>query len=260
MGEPEGIIAEVQAIAAQAGEIALRYFGRVSAELKHDESYVTEADKQVEEFIRRQLGARFPRDGIIGEEFDRSRAGTSDWTWAIDPIDGTTNFVAGLPHWAVCIARLRDGRSELGVTNVPVLGEMYTAARGHGALLNGRALQIPDRLPPEHEQLLAVWSTAFRHITLEFPGKVRILGSTVLKLLYTARGAYIGALTPTVHVWDVASGLPVLWEAGGEARSFDGTLYEAADMDPAHGYAVPPLVLARPGLQKRVRELFTVTR
>ncbi len=256
MSETEEILREVTAIARQAGDSALRYFGRTRPDLKTDESYVTVADRNVEEFIRRELSTRFPDDAIIGEEDDNATDGATDYTWAIDPIDGTTNFVAGLPHWAVCIARLRGGRPEIGVVNVPVLDEIYTGARGYGATLNGRSLQTREHEGPENEQLLAVWSTAFRAIRIDFPGKLRVLGSTVMKCLYLASGSYVGALTPEVHVWDLAAGLPVLWEAGGEARGFDGALYETMDLDPAHGYGVPPLVLARPERQAHVRGMF----
>lgn len=256
MSETDDILREVEAIARQAGDMALRLFGRATPDVKADESYVTVADRNVEEFIRRELSTRFPDDAIIGEEYGDAQDGESDYTWAIDPIDGTTNFVAGLPHWCVCIARLRAGRPELGVVSAPVLDEVYTGVRGHGAALNGRSLRIPDRTHPENEQLLAVWSTAFREIRIDFSGKLRTLGSTAMKCLYLARGSYIGALTPEVHVWDVAAGLPVLWEAGGESRLVDGTVYEVMDLDPAHGFAVPPLVLTQSGSYSRVRKLF----
>lgn len=255
MTQTEDIIREVTAIARQAGDIALRSFGRTKPDVKPDESYVTSADRGVEEFIRRELGARFPDDAIIGEEHGNETDGLSDHTWAIDPIDGTTNFVAGLPHWAICIARLRGVRPEIGVVNVPVLDELYTGARGHGATLNGRSLGITEREQPDAEQLLAVWSTAFRAVRIDFSGKLRVLGSTAVKCLYLARGSYLGALTPEVHVWDLAAGLPVLWEAGGESRRFDGTVYDAMDLDPAHGFLVPPLVHARPERQAYVRSM-----
>jgi len=261
MGETEDLLSEIEAIARQAGEIALRYFGRITPDIKSDASYVTEADRAVEEFIHRELSTKFPHDAIIGEEYGNRANGSSGHTWALDPIDGTTNFVAGLPHWAVCIARLSGARPELGVVNAPVLNELYVGALGHGATMNGRTLRLSHRQEPENEQLLAVWSSSFRHIAIDkkFQGKLRIFGSTVMKCLYLARGSYIGAVTPEVHVWDVAAGLSVLWEAGGESRRFDGALYEEMDLDPAHGFLVPPLILAAPELQARVRGMISLT-
>jgi myo-inositol-1(or 4)-monophosphatase len=260
MSHEAEILAEVCAVARQAGDIALKSFGRVEPELKNDQSFVTDADRRVEEFIRERLSARFPADGIIGEEFQASHSDGSAYTWAIDPIDGTTNFVHGLPHWAVCIGRLdSSGTPDLGVVYLPVQEELYSAASGHGATMNGRTLKMVSRDYPESEQLLAVWSSFFREISLDFEGKVRVLGSTIVKFLHLARGSYIGALTPAVHVWDVAPGFPILWEAGGEARTMSGgDRYTSIDLDPKNGYEVPALVLALPELQERVRSMVGV--
>ena len=241
-------------IARQAGDIALRHFGRTMPEIKPDASYVTEADRSVEAFIRERLGALYPDHAIIGEETPGGLSRSSEYAWAIDPIDGTTNFVAGLPHWAICIGLIHNGEPVAGAVYVPVLHEMYVGARGEGATLNGRALSMKGNLPPENEQLMAVWSTAVQTIDVEgYVGKFRILGSTVIKLTNLARDSYVASLTPTVHIWDVAAGLPVLWEAGAESRTMDGKPFRTLDMDPAHGFMVPPLVHALPAHIERFR-------
>jgi myo-inositol-1(or 4)-monophosphatase len=260
MSQEIEILEEISVIARQAGDIALKTFGRIDPELKDDRSFVTDTDRRVEEFIREQLLLRFPADGIIGEEFQPSNARDSEYTWAIDPIDGTTNYVHGLPHWAVCIGRVNaSGTPDLGVVYLPAQEELYSAATGHGATMNGRTLRMVSRDYPENEQLLAIWSSAFREISLDFAGKVRVLGSTIVKFLYLARGSYIGSLTPMVHVWDVAAGFPILWEAGGESRTLtDGSRYTSIDLDPEKGFEVPPLVLALPELQDKVRSMVTV--
>ena len=256
MGDSAQILREVGEVARGAGAIALNYYGRVSADIKADASYVTEADRRVEEFIRRELRSRFPDDAIIGEETDDELSSLSDYTWAIDPIDGTTNFVAGLPHWAICIARLKGRAPVAGVVNLPVLDELFAGAEGAGATLNGRALAMSRELPPENEQLLAVWSTAMNHVRMRgYTGKFRTLGSTVVKLVYLARGSYVGALTPHVKIWDVAAGLPILWEAGGASWNLDGTPFREMDLTPGEGYGVPPLVHAVPGNETRLFDM-----
>jgi myo-inositol-1(or 4)-monophosphatase len=258
MQHAEKALNEATTIAKQAGEIALRYFGRVVPSVKADNSYVTEADRAVEQFIRRELEKRFPADDILGEEYGTTDRGSAEYTWILDPIDGTTNFVGGLPHWGVCIARARAGKPELGVVCVPPLGEVYAAAAGHGATLNDRSFVIDERVQPPNEQLLAVWSTWHRTIDLHFPGKVRTLGSTAIKCLYAARGTVVGAITPEVHVWDIAAGLMVLWEAGGEARMFDGSLFSSIDVDPANGFIVPPLIMGAPRKQAELRAMIAL--
>ena len=279
MSDLQNAAGEVVSIARQAGDIALKYFGRVTPQLKPDASYVTDADKNVEAFIREQFSSRFPGHTVMGEEQPISTgsgdpvgtgtdstatagtdspaaAGTetsngfgssSEYTWAIDPIDGTTNFVAGLPHWAVCMGLMKGPEPVLGVVYVPVLDEMYVGVKGEGATMNGRTLMMKPDLPPESEQLIALWSTAIKDIDLVgYEGKIRTLGATVIKLTNLARDSYVAAMTPDVHVWDLAAGLPVLWEAGGESRRMDGTPYREIDLDPANGLMIEPLIHARP--------------
>lgn len=251
MIDRERVLDSVSTIAQEAGKIALKYFGTVRPEVKRDRSFVTRADREVERFIRESLGGAFPDEPVIGEEFGGSLSPDTEYAWAVDPIDGTTNFVAGLPHWAVCIARMREGMPVLGVVVMPALGETYSAERDGGATRNSVPFRIQDKDAPPNEQLLAVWSTWHHDIELDFPGKVRTLGSTVVKCLYTARSSFVGALTPQVHIWDIAAGLPILWEAGGEARTMEGVLYET--MDIGSGFLVPPLALASPSQQDRIR-------
>ena len=254
------ILEPVKEIAEEAGRIALSQFGASRPHVKTDRSFVTATDREVERFMRRELHELFPDDAVIGEEFGRSPGRTQEYAWLLDPIDGTTNFVAGLPHWAVCVARLRRGVPVLGVVVLPVLRETYAAATGMGATVNGCPFKMIERDDPPNEQLIAVWSTWYREVDLKFSGKVRTLGSTVVKCLYAARGSFVGALTPEVHAWDIAAGLPVLWESGGQAYARDGKVYEVVDIDPANGYLVPPLILSAPSRVDFVRQMIIAKR
>jgi histidinol-phosphatase len=129
--------------ARAAGEIALRYYhGGVEVTLKPDQTPVTEADRQAEQAITAILGRAFPDWGFLGEEF--GEAGSAETRWIIDPIDGTKNFVRGIPVWAVLIALEERGEVTTGVVHNPATGDLYTARRGEGAFANGRPIRVSD--------------------------------------------------------------------------------------------------------------------
>lgn len=130
--------AQAEAIARDAGQKALDYFNSfatLSVENKGHQDFVSEADRNVEIFIREALDTAFPDDGIIGEEH-AAKQGTSGFTWVLDPIDGTANFVNGIPAWTVVIAGVFGENTEIGVIFDPVHDDMYSVLRGSGAQLN----------------------------------------------------------------------------------------------------------------------------
>src|SRR5580698_11097259 len=138
--------------ARKAAEIALRYQPNIVAETKPDHSPVTQADRECERVIARLLSEAFPEDGILGEEGARadSRSGRR---WIIDPIDGTRDYVRGNPLWANLIALEADGAVVLGVVNLPILGKLYTAARGAGAHSNGARIHPSSKTSVEESVL-----------------------------------------------------------------------------------------------------------
>src|SRR5437899_9872528 len=133
--------AELEAIAADAGALALRHFQHVASERKADRTLVTAAGREVEAFLVRELGSRLPEAGILGEE-GTARGGQGPYRIVLDPIDGTAAFVAGLPTWCVCIGILRGDEPVAGVVHLPCGRETYSAMRGE-AWWNGSR-----RLPP----------------------------------------------------------------------------------------------------------------
>ncbi len=123
---------------------------RLVIETKADpHDVVSIADREVEDLIRTRIAAAFPGDAILGEEYGVS-SGTSDYTWVIDPIDGTSPFVNGMPTWCISIAALRGEEIAIGVIYVPCNDELYAAADGMGATLNGKALKLDAK--PNHSQ------------------------------------------------------------------------------------------------------------
>ena len=128
------------AIARQAGEIALRYYrSGLAFDAKPDDSPVTRADRECEQFIAAELERAFPDDGLLGEE-GAHKASRSGRRWIIDPIDGTRDFVRGNPAWSNLIGLEAGGEVVAGFANMPALGELFTAARGAGAFVNGQRM------------------------------------------------------------------------------------------------------------------------
>lgn len=128
-----------------AANIAMRYFGKnPKVELKADRSPVTIADKKAEQAIIETISAKFPDHAFLGEETGRSES-HSDYLWIIDPIDGTKNFIDGIPLWGNLIALMHKGEVVVGVSNMPAVGEMLWAAKGKGAYLNGKRVRVSSR-------------------------------------------------------------------------------------------------------------------
>lgn len=134
-------LATAQRIVADASSVTMAHFRRsLDVTSKSDDSPVTIADKETEHAIRRALGAAYPGETIFGEEFGQT--GTAADMWIIDPIDGTRSFITGLPLFGTLLGYLCDGTPQIGVINMPALGQLYAGARGGGATLNGAPIAV----------------------------------------------------------------------------------------------------------------------
>jgi myo-inositol-1(or 4)-monophosphatase len=219
------------AIVREAGQLAHDYFLRrdsLEIEVKGKQDLVSVADRAVEDAIRAQLTRVFPDDDLIGEEGGYAADRGGDRVWVIDPIDGTGNFLRGVPYWSVALAYVVGGRTELAVTYDPVHDELFAARRGHGASRNGRQIRISDRTDPGRSAV----GTAFTfkasmeaYLTL-LEGMLRAgidhrrLGSSALMLCHTADGRLDGCAMIYCSAWDVIGGLLLVEEAGGVASDF----------------------------------------
>ena len=206
--------AELEAIAVDAGNLALRHFRHVASERKADRTLVTAADREVEAFLVAALRSRLPEAGILGEE-GTVHDGRGSYRIVLDPIDGTAAFVAGLPTWCICIGILRGDEPVAGVVHVPCAGETYSAVGGeawwNGArlpVLTGDAASAGDRFIVAHAK------AHLRH-RIRYPGKVRSLGSSAYHAALVARGVAEVAILGHVHLWDVAAIGAVLQAVGG---------------------------------------------
>ncbi|MBC7943780.1 MAG: inositol monophosphatase family protein [Burkholderiales bacterium] len=218
----EPVIAVVKAVAA--AEIMPRYL-RVAHKRKTDGSLYTEADIAAQEALSRKLREIY--DGaMIGEEMTRLEQ-AEQWLagdaglWCVDPIDGTSNFVNGLPYFAVSVALMQHGRSILGVVYDPVADEVFYAAQGCGAWLNGEPLPIKDRAPALREAMASVdfkrlTPKLAEHLATEPPySSARNYGASTLEWCYTAAGRFDLYLHGGQKLWDYAAGSLILKEAGG---------------------------------------------
>jgi myo-inositol-1(or 4)-monophosphatase len=203
-----------------AGQIALRHYQHISASRKHDNTLVTEADGEVERFLRRELGAAFPGDTLLGEELS-VQDGSSNRVWALDPIDGTSAYAAGLPVWGVSVGLLVGGEPAAGAFFMPATGEYYWSD-GDGAWMNGRPIHVDESGHADDETVLCVTSEAHRHYGVRFAGKTRAFGSSAAHICFVARGAAAAAMLGHLALWDVAGALPVLRAAGGDLAYLPG--------------------------------------
>jgi histidinol phosphatase-like enzyme (inositol monophosphatase family) len=215
--------------ARAAGEITLRYFRKkFETRLKGKDNYVTQADVEAEEFLRRKISERFPDDAIIGEEGGES-AGSSGRRWIIDPIDGTYSFVHGVPFYGVLIGIEIEGEPAVGVINIPALGEIVYAAKGLGCFWNGERASVSQTSRLEDALLLSTdFGSCERYgfgaaaEELQRRAAMRRTWGDCYGYVLVATGRADVMLDPAMNVWDCAALLPVLEESGGTFSDWRG--------------------------------------
>lgn len=221
IAELDEALAFACALADDAAQRLLGYFGQVEGERKADGSLVTLADLEVDRALRAAIRARFPDHGIISEENSALYSGEA-LCWVLDPLDGTVNFVWGLPIWGVSIALVEQGLPVVGVADFPILRQRFTARRGGGAFLNDRPIRIRPEVRPDFNALIGLDSRAYRRAFLNTSLKVRILGSAVYDLLMVARGSEMACTQSAVKLWDVAAAWLIAEEAGATIANAEG--------------------------------------
>jgi myo-inositol-1(or 4)-monophosphatase len=191
-------------------------FGHMASEAKADGSLITACDRWSDETLVQGLAELYPGEGVLSEE-GRHLVPATEAFWVVDPLDGTTNFAAGIPYWAISMARFEAGVPVLALLDVPPLRQRIVAVRGQGAWRNGKRL-----LPPSTQQLqTGCASLCSRSIGVlqklpdrRFPGKIRLLGVASLNLVSVAMGQTVSALEATPKIWDLAAAWLVLTELG----------------------------------------------
>ena len=228
--EVEAVRAIVLAAARDAG---LNQFRLRDRSVKEDGTVVTQTDHRVQAFIARELQANWPQFTFMGEEMEHRQqarivGGDSASFWALDPLDGTTNFSMSLPFYGISLGLVVDGTVKLGVVYDPVRDELFSAADGQGAFLNGEKLTTPDRGIPirrcianvDYKRLVS--QLADRLVRYPPFGAQRNLGSCVLEWCWVAAGRIQLYLHGGQRMWDYAAGSLILEEAGGAFTTIRG--------------------------------------
>src|SRR5262245_21423376 len=222
-------------LARDAGAFALDFYNRreqLTVELKGPGDFVSVADREVENIVRGALASAFPDDGFIGEETAAQFEGALDRCWVVDPIDGTHNFLRGIPYWNVAIAYVEKGRAEIGVVFDPSNDELYRALRGSGAWCERRSgskrLRVADTKGlagayvafGHHDRSPDYAYLEIRRRMMDAGVAMRNFGSAALQLAHVADGRLDGFIELQLSIWDAIGGLALVEEAGGYAAPF----------------------------------------
>jgi len=226
--------------AYEAGDIIARSADRIDQlqiENKDKNDFVTEIDRSAEDTIIGILKKAYPDHAFLGEESGKhegKEGGSAQYEWIIDPLDGTTNFLYGIPHFAVSIALKKDGKLDQAVIYDPMKDDLFYASRGGGAFLNKRRIRVSKRLSlsnallttgipylPEHSENIDNYFNTMKAMIIDTAG-VRRPGSAPLDLAYVAAGRYDGFWEFALHEWDIAAGVLLVQEAGGLIGDLNG--------------------------------------
>lgn len=229
----ENLKENVERIVRQAGTIQLAYFKKALSLERHEKTgagIVTQADLESERFLIEELGKIFPGADFYAEESGVS--GNGEYRWVIDPLDGTTNFAHGLPHFCISIALTKKDEVIFGMIYQPVLDELFWAERGKGAWLNGVRLAVSEPDSLQKSFLVVVipysgfpYSEQFFHAMCSIVPAAysfRHMGACALDLAYVAAGRLDGIFFAGLAWWDFAAGHLLIEEAGGKATDFNG--------------------------------------
>jgi myo-inositol-1(or 4)-monophosphatase len=229
------------------GPSLLAQTGHIDPTAKGDGTPVTAADHEADDLLSSAIRGAFPGHGIVSEEQDTVVPG-DDWCWIIDPIDGTSNFTAGLPYWCVSVALALEGEVVLGVVDAPPLNRRTVAIRGGGTTQSGRRLSVR---PPvdwrdgrnRHIPVMLTTGTARRARGAGLRLNPRVMGATALDLATVAQGVAAASIALIPKVWDVAAGALLVTEAGGAVETLHGE----------------PLLPLRPGVDEADRSAATAS-
>ena len=247
MGELKELLALAEATAAEAGAALKAHRAEWSViEAEHGREVKIDADKRAEAMILAALerAAPFP---VISEEAGWVRAGAADYVWAVDPLDGSVNYLRGYPHCAVSIALLRAGEPVLGVVDCFLLDERFTGIDGAGAWLNGARIGVSEIAEPAvgilqtgvPSRASAASMRAFEH-RLTTWRKVRMIGSAATALAYVAAGRGEAYRESGSMIWDVAAGCALVKAAGGQFRIEGAGLDQPLEVAASNGRVALP--------------------
>ena len=224
----------IQKVIRGAGELAMEFrekLDSIEVEKKGSEKdLVTEADKAVEQYIRNEISNAYPEHAVLGEE--QGATGEHDYRWIIDPIDGTVAFLHGQYFFSISIALSYKGETILGAVYAPALDDLFSAAKGKGAFLNGKPVRVSSRDSLVNsicctgydcrDGILQAESLKIFNRVMPYLRDIRRYGSAALDLCLVACGQLEGYWEQSLQLYDVAAGLLILEEAGGLVSDYKG--------------------------------------
>lgn len=228
----------IEELARASGRILLSGYGKIKSkdiEEKSRNEFVTHIDVKSEKFIRQRIRDRFPGHTVVGEE-EGGEFSKQGFEWIIDPLDGTHNFIHGLPFFCVSLALAENGIVKYGVIFDPVHDELYSAEKGQGCFLNRKKITVSETTdlskcflatgyPFRAHDSLDYYLQTFKEIMLN-TAAMRRAGSAAMDLCYTAKGTFDGFWELSLKLWDIAAGILIVEEAGGKVSPFTpGTDY-----------------------------------
>jgi myo-inositol-1(or 4)-monophosphatase len=218
--------------AKEFGKIFVKNFGKaqhikIKGNNPHD--LVTEIDQKIEQNFRKLIAIKFPDHKVIGEEYGEDNITSEDLVWIIDPIDGTTNYIQGIPFACISIALWKGNTPLVGVVYCPVLNQLFTAQKGKGAFLNGKKISTSKLAKFELAFTAFCWGRNTKKAAENFPKlvtklhKIRTFGATALEICFVASGQLDSLISYEAKIWDFAAGAIILQEAGGNITEYEGS-------------------------------------
>ena len=206
-------LSELDSLFQEVSQRQIKDFGNISASNKEDGSLITSCDLWSDKTIVDGLASIAPDEGVLSEEGGKSIPTTKAY-WVVDPLDGTTNFAAGIPYWSISVARFVDGRPESSFLIIPTLKKKFVSIKGKGVWLNNQKID-PSRNNHQSE-CVSLCSRSIKILQKNpnsiFPGKIRLLGVSSLNLTSVAMGQTFGAIESTPKIWDIAAAWLLLEE------------------------------------------------
>ena len=191
----------------------LKDFGNISANKKYDGSLITNCDLWSDNKIVEGLAEIAPNEGVLSEEGNKSIPSSTAY-WVVDPLDGTTNFAAGIPFWSISVARFVKGKPQSSFLNIPKLNKKFLAIKGEGVWLNNKKIVCENNI--QKSTCVSLCSRSIKILQKKpnevFPGKIRLLGVSSLNLTSVAMGQTFGAIESTPKIWDIAAAWLILEE------------------------------------------------
>ena len=229
----------LEKVCSKASKVIIRDFGEIEklqVSKKGPDDFVTKTDQKVEEIIIEELERARPGYNFLAEEGGTTKEKKSEFTWIIDPIDGTSNFMHGIPHFAISIGLEKSGEMIAGIIFDPIKNEMFYAEKGRGAYLNNSRIRVSSRNiitdsialtggPSFAEENKQSFHDEYMAMCSYFH-QVRKLGSAALDLAYVAAGRAEMFWHKNLKYWDIAAGIIIVKEAGGTITDFKGKTFD----------------------------------